>query len=110
MFVVAAVGLSLGMGLMSQRSREYRDLAEYHRHQEADHAREAELAIMRPGKTIENYLDARGVSGFSGLIPMGRNPTYLINFSEYHKQMKSKYSFAALFPWLPVEPDPPEPF
>jgi hypothetical protein len=27
----------------------------------------------------------------------------------YHMQMRRKYERAAWFPWLPVEPDPPEP-
>jgi hypothetical protein len=29
--------------------------------------------------------------------------------SDYHQQMLEKYAFAARYPWLPVEPDPPEP-
>jgi hypothetical protein len=27
----------------------------------------------------------------------------------YHEALDKKYRFAALHPWLPVEPDPPEP-
>jgi hypothetical protein len=27
----------------------------------------------------------------------------------YHEQMAKKYARAASYPWLPVEPDPPEP-
>jgi hypothetical protein len=29
--------------------------------------------------------------------------------SLYHDRMKEKYQCAARYPWLPVEPDPPEP-
>ncbi len=28
---------------------------------------------------------------------------------EYHAAMARKYRYVALFPWLPIEPDPPEP-
>jgi len=28
---------------------------------------------------------------------------------EYHAAMARKYQYVARFPWLPVEPDPPEP-
>jgi hypothetical protein len=27
----------------------------------------------------------------------------------WHKEMARKYEYAARYPWLPVEPDPPEP-
>jgi hypothetical protein len=29
--------------------------------------------------------------------------------AEYHARLKEKYRRTAAFPWLPVEPDPPEP-
>jgi membrane protein required for beta-lactamase induction len=109
MVIVAVVALALGAGQMTRRSRDYRDRAEYHRRREAEHAREARLATIRPGKTIENYLEARGGRDFSGRIRSERSASHLIALSEYHGKMKSKYSIAALFPWLPVEPDTPPP-
>ena len=33
----------------------------------------------------------------------------LLREIEYHEAMYRKYRHAALYPWLPVEPDPPEP-
>jgi hypothetical protein len=36
----------------------------------------------------------------------GESPTPL---SLYHDRMREKYEHAALYPWLPVEPDPSEP-
>lgn len=27
----------------------------------------------------------------------------------YHRVLKAKYERAALYPWLPVKPDPPDP-
>jgi len=32
-----------------------------------------------------------------------------IKKSEWHRKLYSKYRLAAGYPWLPVEPDPPEP-
>ncbi len=29
--------------------------------------------------------------------------------ADYHSQLTEKYRLAALYPWLPVPPDPPEP-
>ena len=29
--------------------------------------------------------------------------------ADYHGAMRRKYERAARYPWLPVEPDPPEP-
>jgi hypothetical protein len=29
--------------------------------------------------------------------------------AKYHREMESKYLHAASHPWLPIEPDPPEP-
>ena len=33
----------------------------------------------------------------------------LCRISSYHAAMAAKYRHTARFPWLPVEPDPPEP-
>jgi hypothetical protein len=35
-------------------------------------------------------------------------PAYLI-LRDYHAALRSKWEHAARYPWLPVEPDPPEP-
>lgn len=32
-----------------------------------------------------------------------------LRLKEYHAAMVRKYQYVARFPWLPVEPDPPEP-
>jgi hypothetical protein len=86
MSVVAVVAVSLGGIAGSQRLRqrrdEFADRAQWHREIVA-----AWNAKWRPA-------------------PSGGYPLQLVS---YHAAMARKYRHAACYPWLPVEPDPPEP-
>jgi fatty acid desaturase len=44
---------------------------------------------------------------YQGLVPTPFPPNPMR--AAYHAQMKKKWEWAARYPWLPVEPDPPEP-
>jgi hypothetical protein len=39
----------------------------------------------------------------------GDGSNFASPYFTYHSQMRAKYERAARYPWLPVEPDPPEP-
>jgi hypothetical protein len=47
--------------------------------------------------------DARGPAGDTQRVERGEL------LAAYHARMRQKYERAIFFPWLPIEPDPPEP-
>jgi hypothetical protein len=89
MVLVAIAGLAMAGAIMVRRSTEFRALAE----EQAD----AEMMSM-------SYADdARGEGGDSQRVARGEQ------MAAYHRELRAKYERAARYPWLPVEPDPPEP-
>jgi hypothetical protein len=90
MVVVAVVPLLLGVVAILRRRTHFQRLADYH----ADAARQLRSShgsAIRP-------------SGAYVHIPL--TPPSL---ADYHEDLAGKYQRAAGYPWLPVEPDPPEP-
>jgi hypothetical protein len=77
---------------MDRRVTRFVRAAEYHKEQVA--------LLGRLGR--EEHL---GGGSVRGIAP----PPKAIRAREYHSRMAENYRHAARYPWLPVEPDPPEP-
>jgi hypothetical protein len=89
MVAVAAVALSMGVTLSITRlQRRYRRFTERMRQHESTAIFYKSVARGQPDLAIRRTLDR-----------------------EVDRQvaLASKYRYAARYPWLPVEPDPPEP-
>jgi hypothetical protein len=96
MVAVAVVGLLLATALSGYRLKQRRDhilsRAQRHKHNAAFLMQVCEThRIIRTHWSRDDYLIA------------------LCRISSYHAAMAAKYRHAARYPWLPVEPDPPEP-
>lgn len=86
---IAIIGIGLAIPVLVKRSAEFRTIAE----EQAD----SEMA------SLEYADDARGDGGDPQRVARGEQ------MSAYHRALKIKYERATRYPWLPVEPDPPEP-
>jgi hypothetical protein len=92
MVLVAVVGLVIGLGVEGERRRErYAGLARQHAMIRDDLHRF--LVLVPPTDKVQFFGDRRAISEKVG----------------YHGKLKAKYEEAARCPWLPIEPDPPEP-
>jgi len=91
MIATALAGISLG--LIGRRSRAL-TLAEHHR-----------SAIVSEGWACSRSSSFRFYTDGQG------RPATAEQFkkSEWHRKLYSKYRLATNYPWLPIEPDPPEP-
>jgi hypothetical protein len=98
MVAVAVVALSVAGEQMRRRAVRYRGLAERHAKIELVCRRTAaRLPLMKPS----DY------GAFCG--GMARNIRRSPRLAAYQADLRRKYEHAARYPWLPVEPDPPEP-
>lgn len=100
MIGVAAAGVILGLGAEGTRlwrsCREYRRLAWVHEWNEL---------VFRSSA-------AQGREFRSGTIGPVLSPTRIaamLRSADHEARLKRKYRRAALYPWLPVAPDPPAP-
>lgn len=79
-------------------------------------------ATLARGNPSMDMVDSfRVFTGIENGRPVDRAPTEaekeeerqrmarLLRVIDYHSQLARKYERAARYPWLPVEPDPPEP-
>jgi hypothetical protein len=90
MIAVAVVGLLAGIGKnLSRRSMRFKEIAQGHRD---------ETHVFRCGMVNIDELDSRVREAF-------RQEDIRVDF---HARMAEKYERAARYPWLPVEPDPPD--
>jgi hypothetical protein len=89
MVAVAVVGLALAIAVMAKRSSEFRTMAEEQANSEAG--------------SLEYADDASGVNGDRQRVARGEQ------MAASHQALKIKHERDARYPWLPVEPDPPEP-
>ena len=94
MIAVAVVGL---LCLLGHRRRAFESRATYH---ESRQIHIIEGSGWLPGEQPEGcvYFDGHG----------RRMTREEVRLSDWHKSLADKYRRAALYPWLPVEPDPPE--
>ena len=96
MIVVLFVAIGSTLWILGVRSRSYVVQANYHRMQE-DKIR----------WVVKEYEANRlGFSGWRSIEAIIDRERRLIT---YHETLKRKYQLASSRPWLPVEPDPPEP-
>jgi len=92
MVAVAIVAVGIGIGAEGERRRErFTRLAR--QHSVVRDEMHKFLVIAPPSGSLEFFGDRRAISELVG----------------YHGRLKAKYEEAARHPWLPVEPDPPEP-
>jgi hypothetical protein len=87
--LVAISALIMAGAVLARRSSEFRAIAE----EQAD----SEMA------SLEYADDAKGESGDPQRVARGER------MAAYYRELRIKYERAAGYPWLLVEPDPPEP-
>jgi hypothetical protein len=90
MVAVAVVALLLDFGRMRERYEGLRD------------SYEARGVMHAAHEVLERDGGADVFMGFGLVKPNAMR-------AAYHARMRRKYERAARYPWLPVEPDPPEP-
>ena len=92
MVAVAIVAVVIGIGVeVARRRGRYTRLAR--QHAVVRDELHKFLMIVPPSASVEFFGDRKAIAALVG----------------YHGRMKEKYERAARDPWLPVEPDPPEP-
>ena len=97
MVLVAVVAIILGGMILRQRAASYRQRA-------------AQFGWVATGL---RQSAASGNAAFLHPTPTGpgtpMTQAMSLRWAEYYAGLRAKYEHAALYPWLPVEPDPPEP-
>jgi hypothetical protein len=100
--VVVVIGPMIGGGvlLIRQRRDYFLTLAQLHHNEVAP--------SMARGTALKSRLGS--ISGMSPEIgQIYRDYDRMMDRANHHAAMAHKYEHAARYPWLPVEPDPPEP-
>ncbi len=114
MTAVAIVAIALGVDRMVRRAGRMRTRAAFHGREE----RQATEALSRPGAirgVAADLVHHRHRWDLGGARFEETNELFDEMFAseqrraDYHGAMRRKYERAARYPWLPVEPDPPEP-
>ena len=131
MVAVAAAGVMLG-GIVhvwrKQRQRDFLALTTAHaqmvaaiggRKVDLDHAVRDIASLLDERRTAQLTIVGQGGTGLPGQSPLEivkaelhrhqRESDRLARSIDYHTSLARNYERAALYPWLPVEPDPPEP-
>jgi hypothetical protein len=102
MIAVAAIGLMIGGGVVLKQRRDYfLSLAQSHQKEVASSTARGNALKSRFG----------GTSGMTVEEITRRHDDYgrMMDRADHHESLARKYEEAARYPWLPVEPDPPEP-
>src|SRR3954466_12764246 len=94
MVAVAIFGASLWYCEMGRRSKNFLAMADFHR-------LKAEIFRGR----VESAAELTSIDPIRMGDIMGRDR----RLEHHHSELGQKYEHAAHYPWLPVEPDPPEP-
>ena len=102
MIAVAVVGLVIGGGVWLKQRRDYfLSLAQSHQKEVASSTARGEALKSRlgctSGMTIEEIMHLHG------------DYDRMMDRADHHASLARKYERAARYPWLLVEPDPPEP-
>jgi hypothetical protein len=99
---VAAIGLMIGGGVLLKHRRDYfGSLAQSHR-------KEVESSTAR-GKALKSRFGRTSGMTTEEIMHLQRDYDRMTDRADYHASLARKYEHAARYPWLPVEPDPPEP-
>jgi hypothetical protein len=105
MLAVAVVALLMGGVVVAvratRRSREYRQIAVWH----------AAMRDLCLGEAYEYQYayDHRAAGDHRAETDWPRYEAHERALARHHDGLAAKYDRAARYPWLPVEPDPPEP-
>ncbi len=105
MVVVAAVGLIgliMGGGVWLKQRRDYfLSLAQSH---------QAEVASSTArGKALKSRFGVASGMTVEEVMQLNRDYDRMMDRADHHASLARKYERAARSPWLPVEPEPPEP-
>jgi hypothetical protein len=99
MVAVAIVALVLGVGTMGWRYLALRTKADFHERMEREQAEKQ--------RAIEDL--ALAANSPEVAARMRADKAVHAKIENYHSRLKAKYRELASRPWLPIEPDPPEP-
>jgi hypothetical protein len=103
MVAVAIVALVLSVGIFSARSRSFAILAREYASMETKAIAFDKEAIAFEKEHMILFNVVKYIRTDRGTFKIKRQNV------AYYAQIKEKYEWLARYPWLPVEPDPPEP-
>jgi len=99
---VAAIGLMIGgVVLLKQRREYFLSLVE-------SHQKEVDSSTAR-GKALKSRFGLTSAMTTEEIMHLHREHDRMMDRADYHASLARKYEHAARYPWLFVEPDPPEP-
>jgi hypothetical protein len=101
MIAVAAVAVMLAAVALFRRHLSLRERGDYHARREGDLASRARVL----GQLALDYADRR----IPGAAQWRAHAACEAEIGAWHARLKEKYRHAARYPWLAIEPDPPEP-
>jgi hypothetical protein len=102
MILVVAIGLLIGGGVQLKRRRDYfLSLAQSHQN-------EVDSSTARANALKWRFGDTSGMTD-QEIISLSRSYDRMMDRADHHASLARKYERAARYPWLPVEPDQPEP-
>ena len=103
MIAVALIATGLGACEVARRRQRYRQLAAMLARRELGEVADLSAkAFTGPGCVIDLVVDPETAELPAALEGSRQRALY-------YRRMSRKYKLAARYPWLPVEPDPPEP-
>jgi hypothetical protein len=102
MIAVAAIGLIIGAGVLLKQRRDY-FLALVQSHQ-----KEVASSTARGNALKSRFGGTAGMTG-EEITRLHGEFERMMDRADHHASLARKYEEAARYPWLPVEPDPPEP-
>jgi hypothetical protein len=76
--------------------------------EERSQKRDSPAILFRPDLINRAWMLARDEVAQAGEV-LARRRHEEKRLADYHAKLRKKYERAARYPWLPVEPDPPEP-
>jgi hypothetical protein len=102
MVAVGAIGLMIGGGFLLKQRRDYFvSLAQ-------SHQKEVDSSTAR-GVALKTRFGRTSGMTTEEIMHLHRDYDRMMDRADHHASLARKYEHAALYPWLPVEPDPPEP-
>jgi hypothetical protein len=99
---VAAIGLIIGAGVLLKQRRDY-FLALVQSHQ-----KEVASSTAR-GNALKSRFGGTSGMTVEEITRLHDDYGRMMDRADHHASLARKYEEAARYPWLPVEPDPPEP-
>jgi hypothetical protein len=121
MVAMVVMALAVGAASLDRWSRDYRRRAEFHARMESTYEEKWRGGIARMEKSAKmvDKLERQLPPDFPLVSYRDHVERFVLEIREraaanaqrgaYHAAMARKYRYAALHPWLTIEPDPPEP-